>query len=66
MKIQKMKKTEMCRNMVANGYCKYGQDCSYAHNNDELMAKTHLPSNYKTKLCTQYQDQGYCLYGERC
>jgi hypothetical protein len=24
MKIQKMKKTELCRNMVAQGFCKYG------------------------------------------
>lgn len=47
-------------------YCKYGDSCSYAHSQNELVPKSHLPSNYKTKLCTQYQEQGYCLYGQRC
>lgn len=47
-------------------HCKYGDACSYAHNIEELVPKTHLPSNYKTKLCTQYQEQGYCMYGQRC
>lgn len=65
-KIEKMKKTEMCRNIVMYGHCKYGDSCSYAHNNDELVPKSHLPSNYKTKLCSQYQEQGYCMYGQRC
>jgi len=61
-----MKKTEMCRNIIMYQNCKYGDSCSYAHNVDELVAKTHLPSNYKTKLCSQYQEQGYCMYGQRC
>lgn len=66
-KIAKMKKTEMCRNMQEFGKCPYGAACSYAHSRDELVQKTHLPSNYKTKLCTQFHDeQGYCQYGERC
>lgn len=62
------KKTEMCRNIIMTGTCKYGGDCSYAHNADELVVKSHLPSNYKTKLCTQYHDSeiGYCVYAERC
>lgn len=30
-KIAKMKKTEMCRNIIMYGCCKYGSDCSYAH-----------------------------------
>ena len=51
-----MKKTEMCRNIIMYQHCKYGDSCSYAHNQDELVAKTHLPSNYKTKLCRQYQE----------
>lgn len=51
-KFSKMKKTEMCRNMEKHGHCKYGDECSYAHDRSELVTKTHLPSNYKTKICT--------------
>lgn len=51
-KIEKMKKTEMCRNILMYQNCKYGDACSYAHNYDELVPKTHLPSNYKTKMCS--------------
>lgn len=65
-KIEKMKKTEMCRNIIMYQHCKYGDACSYAHNMDELVPKQHLPSNYKTKLCSQYHDDGYCMYGQRC
>lgn len=65
-KIEKMKKTEMCRNIIMYNSCKYGNSCSYAHTADELMPKQHLPSNYKTKMCSQYQEQGYCQYGQRC
>lgn len=63
-----MKKTEMCRNMLQTGTCKYGDDCSYAHHESELVAKTHLPSNYKTKICSQFHDPDvmYCLYADRC
>lgn len=65
-KIEKMKKTEMCRNILMYHHCKYGDACSYAHNMDELVPKQHLPSNYKTKMCSQYHDEGYCMYGQRC
>lgn len=65
-KIEKMKKTEMCRNIIMYQHCKYGDACSYAHNIDELVPKQHLPSNYKTKLCSQYHEDGYCMYGQRC
>lgn len=50
-KIEKMKKTEMCRNILMYHHCKYGASCSYAHNIEELVPKQHLPSNYKTKMC---------------
>jgi len=65
-KIEKMKKTEMCRNIVMYHHCKYGDSCSYAHTMDELVPKQHLPSNYKTKFCTQYMEEGHCMYGQRC
>lgn len=61
-----MKKTEMCRNMTMYNSCKYGDACSYAHSQEELVPKSHLPSNYKTKICTQFHEEGACMYGQRC
>lgn len=43
-------KTEMCRNWE-NGDCPYGTQCAYAHGNDELLKKRHVPTKYKTRLC---------------
>lgn len=63
-----MKKTEMCRNIVNGGHCKYGAACSYAHHESELVTKTHVPSNYMTKICSQFHDPEVmcCIYAERC
>ena len=49
--VEKKKKTEMCKNMVHFGECKFGENCSFAHNTRELQKKKHVPSNYMTKLC---------------
>ena len=38
-KIEKMKKTEMCRNIIMYNHCKYGSSCSYAHHSEELVPK---------------------------
>ena len=59
-------KTIMCRNMVTHGHCKFGDECSYAHHESELVQKREMPSNYKTKLCTQFHETGFCLYGDKC
>jgi hypothetical protein len=66
--LEKKKKTEMCKNMVHFGECKFGENCSFAHSVNELQKKKHVPSNYMTKLCQQFHDPeiGYCNYGERC
>lgn len=44
------KKTELCKNWELNGTCKFGTDCAFAHGEHEIVAKNHLPENYKTKL----------------
>ncbi|CAD8069477.1 unnamed protein product [Paramecium sonneborni] len=62
----KKKKTELCKNFVMTGTCKYGNECSFAHGNTELQPKTHLHSKYKTKPCKRFFQQGYCPYGIRC
>lgn len=61
-----MKKTELCTNYIETNYCRHGEDCCFAHSLEELVPKTHLPSNYKTKLCQQFQEEGCCLFGQRC
>lgn len=59
-------KTMMCRNILNHGTCKFGDSCSYAHHESELVTKREMPSNYKTKLCTSYHEHGWCHFGERC
>ena len=46
--------------------CKYGDNCAFAHGEEELKKKVHVPSMYKTKLCAQYIETGFCCYGTRC
>ncbi|CAD8081085.1 unnamed protein product [Paramecium sonneborni] len=62
----KKKKTELCKNFQLMGFCKFGDDCSFAHGYQELQAKTHLHQKYKTKPCNRYFSQGFCPYGIRC
>ena len=58
-------KTEMCHYWEMYGSCKYGNNCAFAHGNDELN-KRKMSSNYKTKPCKQFFEIGYCTYGVRC
>ncbi|CAK73085.1 unnamed protein product (macronuclear) [Paramecium tetraurelia] len=62
----KKKKTELCKNFELTGFCKFGDECSFAHGQLELQAKTHLHQKYKTKPCNRYFNQGFCPYGIRC
>jgi len=60
-------KTEMCKNWIEVGYCRYGSKCQFAHGDQELMGK-QAPSNskYKSKQCTTFQEKLFCPYGKRC
>ena len=58
-------KTEICHFYEINGYCKFGENCSFAHGESELKSRK-LSFNYKTKLCIQFFEFGYCPYGLRC
>ncbi|CAD8052920.1 unnamed protein product [Paramecium sonneborni] len=62
----KKKKTELCKNYQALGYCKFGNECSFAHGQEELQPKIHLHQKYKTKACIRYFNDGFCPYGIRC
>ncbi|CAD8053789.1 unnamed protein product [Paramecium primaurelia] len=62
----KKKKTELCKNFMLKGSCKFGSECSYAHGQSELLPKSHLHQNYKTKPCKNFLNNGWCNYGSRC
>eukprot|EP00344_Euplotes_crassus_P000640 CAMPEP_0196994196 /NCGR_PEP_ID=MMETSP1380-20130617/482_1 /TAXON_ID=5936 /ORGANISM="Euplotes crassus, Strain CT5" /LENGTH=290 /DNA_ID=CAMNT_0042409501 /DNA_START=367 /DNA_END=1239 /DNA_ORIENTATION=+ len=60
-------KTEICRNWQLEGYCRFGDECTFAHGGDELNRKATMPLNYKTKVCKQFTEEPYyCPYGEKC
>ena len=58
-------KTEICHFWEMNGYCKYGDNCAFAHGESELKNRK-MSFNYKTKPCKQFFEMGYCTYGSRC
>jgi hypothetical protein len=63
---KKKQKTEMCKNWEMKGFCRWGNRCSYAHGEHELVKKTHLPKNYMTRPCETFHKDGFCSFGKRC
>ncbi|KCZ75923.1 hypothetical protein H311_03088, partial [Anncaliia algerae PRA109] len=63
--INKMYKTELCRNFSDLGYCKYGIKCQFAHALSELRDAERHP-RYKTEYCKNFLKEGTCKYGRRC
>ena len=59
-------KTELCKYFEINGYCKYGDNCAYAHGKENLRLKVTNTSAYRTKKCISFFEKGYCPYGNRC
>lgn len=60
-------KTEMCRNMVKTGICKYGNECTYAHSEHELHKKPELPENLHSKFCKAFNQKPFvCPKGKDC
>ena len=44
-------KTEMCKNMLERGFCKYGDGCIYAHSEAERRNPTKVPDGQFTLPC---------------
>ena len=63
---KKKYKTELCKYFEINGFCKYGDNCAYAHGKENLRLKVTNTSAYRTKKCVQFFENGYCPYGARC
>ncbi len=58
-------KTELCRQFVENGGCKYGDKCQFAHGSPDLKDVNRHPK-YKTDYCRTFHSKGFCPYGPRC
>ena len=59
-------KTELCKNYDVYGYCKWADNCFFAHGKNELKSKTLINHFYKTKICKHYHRVGFCPYSSRC
>lgn len=59
-------KTELCKNYDLNGYCKWANNCFFAHGKAELKSKLPVSQFYKTKICKHFHKGGVCPYGSRC
>lgn len=54
-------KTKLCKFFQSNGFCKFEDNCRFAHGQNELRDNP----NKKTTLC-QFFMQGNCLNGNNC
>ncbi|VDD88203.1 unnamed protein product [Enterobius vermicularis] len=61
-------KTVMCKGWLEMGGCRFGDNCRFAHGEEELRPIKIPVDNpkYKTKLCDKYTKTGVCPYGNRC
>ncbi len=59
-------KTELCKYYEINGYCKFGENCAYAHGKENLRSKVTNTTAYRSKKCVQFYTYGFCPYGNRC
>ena len=58
-------KTELCRYWI-NGNCHFGENCKFAHGEQELGMKFGINSSYKTKKCKRFFNNHFCEFGQRC
>eukprot|EP00931_Biecheleriopsis_adriatica_P072457 TRINITY_DN4674_c0_g1_i3.p2 TRINITY_DN4674_c0_g1~~TRINITY_DN4674_c0_g1_i3.p2 ORF type:complete len:105 (+),score=15.21 TRINITY_DN4674_c0_g1_i3:93-407(+) len=56
------KATKLCR-FHAEGKCKLGEACTFAHSTEQIQDKPDLS---KTRLCAAFKRSGSCTQGEAC
>ncbi|XP_054155883.1 mRNA decay activator protein ZFP36-like [Oppia nitens] len=59
-------RTEMCKNFVESGVCRFNDRCFYAHALHELRPTTYRHRKHKTQLCRPFHTDGFCEFGARC
>ncbi|KAI6179104.1 hypothetical protein M3Y98_00574500 [Aphelenchoides besseyi] len=62
-------KTVMCQAWLESTMCSFGENCKFAHGEQELRPVRFQQRNnhkYKTKMCDKYTTTGICPYGSRC
>jgi butyrate response factor 1 len=65
LKIKELYKTEMCSNFINTGVCDKGDECTFAHGDDELRNRDRH-EKYKTEMCRNFHEEGNCRFGHRC
>jgi hypothetical protein len=63
---QRLFKTQMCRSVLQNKICAYGNKCTFAHSEQELPQKRYTDPRAKTQMCKSVFQGIYCKYGDRC
>lgn len=58
-------KVEMCRNW-ADGFCEFGNKCTFAHGEVELKRANSPAAADKPVACANYKQKGYCFNGSTC
>lgn len=59
-------KTELCKNWIEVGTCRYGKKCQFAHGKEEQEAHKTAEDNRRTKNCRTFYKTNQCMYGSRC
>lgn len=59
-------KTELCKNWLENGKCKYSVRCKFAHGKHELVSNDSSARQVRKANCESYHNDKYCPYGIRC
>ena len=63
-KFQTKYKTELCKNWIEVGFCRYSENCKFAHGAEEIAIE--IAKVRKKKNCKAFFSSGKCLYGVRC
>ena len=64
-KFQTKYKTELCKNWIEVGFCRYRNQCMFAHGHSEVVLPEIEPMR-KDKNCKTFFKTGQCPYGVRC
>jgi len=64
-------KTVLCKNWSESGSCSYGENCNFAHGEDQIRGPKEVKiisrnPLYKTTMCKQYTEAEFCELGEDC